>query len=63
MLRADFEDLFKPELGCLKGIELDIKFKAEVKPIFCKARTVVLLDKLIKTYDAGIKKGLQIPAI
>ena len=28
--------LFKPELGCLKDFELEVKLKPEASPIFCK---------------------------
>ena len=33
---AEFSDLFKEELGCLKDFELDVKFKSDAKPVFCK---------------------------
>ena len=36
----EFPDLFKPELGCLKDFELEVKFKADVVPVFHKARPV-----------------------
>ena len=60
---SDFKELFKPELGCLKDFELEIKFKAEAEPVFCKSRTVPLavLEELNHTYEAGIKQGLWIP--
>ena len=62
-LCSDFKELFKPELGCLKDFELEIKFKAEAEPVFCKSRTVPLavLEELNYTYEAGIKQGLWIP--
>ena len=57
-LCADFKELFKSELGCLKEFALEIKFKAEAEPAFCKFRTTPLavLEKINYTYDAGIKK-------
>ncbi|KAG0722413.1 hypothetical protein GWK47_006041 [Chionoecetes opilio] len=38
-----FPDLFKPELGCLKDFELEVQFKQNAQPIFCKPRSVVAL--------------------
>ena len=35
-LCEDFPDLFKPELGCLRDFELEVKFKDNAKPVFCK---------------------------
>ena len=31
----DFPDAFKPDLGCLRDFELDIRFKNDTKTIFC----------------------------
>ena len=44
----DCADLFKPELGCLRDMELEIDFKSESKPIFMKTRPVpfAILDDL-----------------
>ena len=36
----NFPDVFKPELGCLKDFELDIRFKNDTKPIFSKPQPV-----------------------
>ena len=36
----EFSELFKPEIGCLKDFELEIAFKSNIKPVFCKPRTV-----------------------
>ncbi len=60
---ADFPDLFKPELGCLKGVELEVQFKPNAKPKFCKPRPVPLAvqEDLAKAYDAGISKGVWEP--
>ena len=40
--------LFKPELGCLKDVELEVQFKSDFKPVFYKPRTVpfALLEDL-----------------
>ena len=59
----DFPDLFKPELGCLKGVELEVQFKPDAKPKFCKPRAVplALQEDLAKAYDAGIAKGVWEP--
>ena len=56
----EFPDLFKPELGCLKDFELDIQFKNDASPIFCKPRPVpfAIQDELAQAYDAGISKGV-----
>ena len=60
---AEFPDLFKEELGCLKDFELDVKFKSDAKPVFCKPRTVpyAMLEDLNMAYEAGIKKGVWEP--
>jgi len=31
---------FKPELGCLRGVQLEVEFKPDASPIFCKPRSV-----------------------
>lgn len=56
----EFPDLFKSELGCLKDFELDVKFKEDAKPKFCKPRPVpfAILDELAQVYEAGINKGV-----
>ena len=36
----DIPDLFKPELRCLKDRQLEIQFKPDSKPLFCKPRVV-----------------------
>ena len=36
-------DLFKPELSCLKDVELEVRFKYDFKPVFCKPHTVPYL--------------------
>ena len=62
-LCQDFPDLFKPELGCLKDIQLEVRFKLDSKPVFCKPRVVPLAiqDELCKAYDAGITRGVWQP--
>lgn len=62
-LCRQFKDLFKPELGCLKDVELEVQFKSDAKPVFHKARTVplALLDDLNQAYDAGVKRGIWQP--
>ena len=58
-LCGEFTEHFKPELGCLKDFQLEIKFKAESNPTFCKPRPVpfAILDDLNQAYDAGYCKG------
>ena len=64
-IRKEFPNLFKEELGCLKDVKLDIKFKSDAKPKFCKPRPVplALQEDLNATYDTGIKRGIWKPVI
>ena len=59
-LCKQFPDLFKPELGKLKDFELEVKFKPDAKPVFCKARAVpfAIQEDLVQSYEAGIKRGV-----
>ena len=59
-LCEEFPYLFKPELGTLKSIELEIKFKPEAEPVYRKPRSVplALQEDLVKAYEAGIRKGV-----
>lgn len=56
----ELPDIFKPELGCLKDFELEVKFKDDAKPIFCKPRIVpfAIQEDLVHAYEAGIKRGV-----
>ena len=36
---GEFPDVFKPELGCLKDFELEVKFKADAVPVFSQGTT------------------------
>ena len=51
---------FKEELGCLKDVKLDIKFKSDAKPKLCKTRLVALAlqEDLNAAYDTGMKPGI-----
>ena len=62
-LCQEFPDLFKPELGCLKDVQLEVRFKPDSKPVFCKPRVVPLAiqDELGKAYNAGITRGVWQP--
>ena len=55
--------MFKQELGCLKKFELEVKFKPEARPIFCKPRPVPLaiLEDLNDAYEDEIRKGVWKP--
>ena len=55
-----FPDLFKPELGTLKDVELEIKFKPDALPVFRKPRPVplALQEDLAQAYEAGIRNGV-----
>ena len=59
-MQTAMSDLFKAELGCLKDFELDVKFKADAKPVFCKPRVVpfAIQEDLSIAYDAGIARGV-----
>ena len=48
----EFPSLFKPELGCPKDFELEVKFKPDAMFIFCRPRPVplVILDYLNDAY-------------
>ena len=56
----NYAELFKPELGCLQGFELEVEFKSLTKPVFCKPRSVsfAIQADLSQAYDAGIEKGI-----
>ena len=59
----EFPDLWKPELGCLKDYSLEVKFKLDVTPLFCKPRTVpfAVQEDLNQAYDVGIARGIWKP--
>ena len=61
----EFSDLWKQELGRLKDYQLEVKFKPDVTPRFCKPRTVpfAVQEDLNRAYDAGIAKGIWEPTI
>ena len=61
-LCQEFPDLFKPELGCLKDFELEVKFKEESSPVFCKPRPVpfAIQEDLYQSIQAGIKRGVWV---
>jgi len=62
-LCEQFPEFFEPEIGCLKDFELEVNFKPDAKPSFCKPRGVfiALQEDLSHTYDAGIAKGVWTP--
>ena len=64
-LCGEFTELFKPELGCLKDFhdQLEIKFKAESKPTFCKPCPVpfAILEGFNQAYDADTAKDVWKP--
>ena len=59
-LCQEFPDLWKPELGCLKDFELDVKFKSNAQPVFRKPRPVpcAIEEGLGKAIDEGIARGI-----
>ncbi|KII72917.1 Transposon Tf2-6 polyprotein [Thelohanellus kitauei] len=62
-LCQEFESLWDPELGCVKDVEIEIKFKENFKPLFCKPRPVAyaLKEDVEKQLEEGIKKGVWVP--
>ena len=62
-LCEEFPDLFKREIGCLEDFELEVKFKGDAAPIFCKPRPVpfAIQDDLNQAYDAGMLKECGSP--
>ena len=62
-LPQEFPDLFKPELGCLNDVQLEVKFKSDFKPVFCKPWVVPLAiqDDLCKAYNVSIARGVWQP--
>ena len=62
-LCLEFPDLFKSEMGCLKDYQLEVKFKPNTKPVFCKPPVVPfsIQENLCKAFDAGIAKGVWQP--
>ena len=63
LLCEEFNELFSPEVGCLKDFELEIRFKPDSRPIFVKPRTVPLAiqEELNGALEAGIRKGIWMP--
>ena len=39
-LQSKYADIFKPELGTVKGAKATLHLRKDVKPVFCKARSV-----------------------
>ena len=56
----EFPDLWKQELGCLKYYLLEVKFKPDVTPRFCKPSPVpfAVQEDLNQAYNAGFAKGV-----
>ena len=62
-LCSEFPDLWKDELGCLRDVVLDVKFKDSAKPKFFKPRSVAyaMQSALNSAIDSGIQKGVWKP--
>ncbi|KAK8390445.1 hypothetical protein O3P69_010256 [Scylla paramamosain] len=62
-LAKDSSELFKSELGCLRGAELEVKFKPNTQPVFHKVRPVPLApqEELAQVYDSGTTRGIWKP--
>ena len=59
----EFPEIFKPEMGCITDLELEVKFKSDAQPRFCKPRPVpfAVQDELNQAFDDGIAKGIWEP--
>ena len=59
-LCGEFEDLFQPELGCLRDFELKVEFKDEAKLVHCKPCSVpfAMQEDLAVTYETEISRGI-----
>ncbi len=59
-LCSEFPDLFRPELGTFKDLELEVKFKPDSSPVFHKPRPVpiAIQEDLELALQAGISKGI-----
>ena len=61
-LCGEFKDLFKPELGCLQNFELEVEFKDEAKPVYCKPRSVPFAmqeDLAVKCESGNLARNLD----
>ena len=60
-LCSEFEEIFAPDLACLKNFELDIKFKEGATPIFKKPRTVpfAILDDVNDALEDGVRGSME----
>ena len=59
----EYANLFKPELGCLRDVELEIEFKSEATPIFMKPRPVpfAIQQDFARAHKTGISRGIWTP--
>ena len=60
-LYDQFPDLWTPELGCLKDVELEVQFKANAQPIKARPVPIALQDDLTAAIKDGIAKGIWEP--
>ncbi|KFD62340.1 LOW QUALITY PROTEIN: hypothetical protein M514_25463 [Trichuris suis] len=56
----NFPDLFKPELGCLRTLDL-IQDRCKTNLLRVKNGAFAILEDLNQAYDAGIKRGVWVP--
>jgi len=59
----DYTERFKQELGCPRDFELEISFKSDAKPVFCKPRSVpfAIHEDLAQEYESEIPRGVWTP--
>ena len=57
----EYKDVFREELGTLKGFQAYIELVPNARPRFCKARTVpyALRDKVEETLKALVEGTLE----
>ena len=58
-----YVELYKPELGWLRDVELKIDFKSKATPIFMKPHPVpfAVQQDLARAYETGIARGIWTP--
>jgi len=61
-LCKEFSEFYKPELGCLRRVQLEVGFEPEARTI-CKPRSVpfAMQEELAQAYDSGIARGIWTP--
>uniref|UniRef100_A0A0K0FNY6 Reverse transcriptase domain-containing protein n=1 Tax=Strongyloides venezuelensis TaxID=75913 RepID=A0A0K0FNY6_STRVS len=63
LMASKHAELFKDELGTIKGRQIHLKVKEGVKPIYCEARRVPFsrMEPVKKCLEQMVQKGVLIP--